>query len=462
MGWASRRLLELEERGFGDVEGSICLEHLGDMHLKQRLSSEVTERQCLFCGRETPDAEEAFAVFGEDVMQDFMETFRHRYDRASDAVPWDSEEGGYLRPTISTHDAAAELVVRAFNPDVEELALDWVANAIAENEWILSGDSDQFSYQWMNFAEAVKYVSRFILIDRSEPERAGHDTLDKPPTSEGGTASSGRSRQRIDVADFLSNVHRYLSDEGGLLRELPAGTSFFRGRLCRSANQEDVPTRAKGLGPAPPDKTSANRMSPPGISLFYASSDPETAVAEIAGHGVEPFAAVGRFTSSRKLTILDLTARPTMPSPFDIERRKEALMLGFLEQFVSAITWPVIPDERQHVEYVPTQVLTEYLRLVPDPPIDGIRLPSSHTGNATYVMFCGPEAFADLEAEGHPVERHEQHRLADNLRQIAFTLDPHDVTLHEVTRRYEIAPHPILSGGASFTRITRASNESIE
>lgn len=36
--------------------------------------------------------------------------------------------------------------------------------------------------------------------------------------------------------------------------------------------------------------------------------------------------------------------------------------LLFLREFVKSITLPVVHDGREHIEYVPTQVLTEYFR----------------------------------------------------------------------------------------------------
>lgn len=66
-------------------------------------------------------------------------------------------------------------------------------------------------------------------------------------------------------------------------------------------------------------------------------------------------------------------------------------MLMFLDGFVKNITHPVTPDGRQHVEYTPTQVLTEYLRWASPHPFDGIALPSAQAGEKTYVFFRGPE-----------------------------------------------------------------------
>jgi hypothetical protein len=59
----------------------------------------------------------------------------------------------------------------------------------------------------------------------------------------------------------------------------------------------------------------------------------------------------------------------------------------------------VIPDGRQHIEYTPTQVLTEYLRWMPENRIDGIALPSAQTGEKTHVLFFDSKAFADADRD---------------------------------------------------------------
>ena len=131
---------------------------------------------------------------------------------------------------------------------------------------------------------------------------------------------------------------------------------------------------------------------------MYASADPQTAIAEIAGHGVEPFAITGQFDSVRTLFILDLTKRPDLSkagSLFDSSCWDRLRMIMFFDGFVEHITRPVIPDGRQHIEYTPTQVVTEYLRWTSPHPLDGIALPSAQTGEKTYVFFCGTEGIVD-------------------------------------------------------------------
>jgi hypothetical protein len=105
----------------------------------------------------------------------------------------------------------------------------------------------------------------------------------------------------------------------------------------------------------------------------------------------------------------------------------------FLSSFVSYITAPVIPDDRQHVEYAPTQLLTEYLRWVPDPKLDGIALPSAQTGNRTYVLFFGR---SDCATHGDPASANGLNDPYDLGNGPTLVLDPEAVTTYRVERRY--------------------------
>ncbi|WP_166351030.1 RES family NAD+ phosphorylase [Phytoactinopolyspora limicola] len=222
-----------------------------------------------------------------------------------------------------------------------------------------------------------------------------------------------------------------------MLVEVSARTEFYSGRLMDRPGVLE-PT-VKELRPAPSRKASANRMSPAGISMFYASADPQTAIAEIAGHGPEPYAMIGRFLNTRPLRLLDLTRAPAMPGYFDVQRHGELRMAIFRRSFVAAITRPVIPDGRQHIEYTPTQVITEYLRLVPETIIDGIALPSAQTDEKTYVLFFNGEDCAAAEELNLDGTRPLSPQLASigSDEPPTFTLAHDDVQVWRVRRAYE-------------------------
>lgn len=92
------------------------------------------------------------------------------------------------------------------------------------------------------------------------------------------------------------------------------------------------------------------------------------------------------------LNVLDLFSIQRLRSFFVDLDRHSRLAIEFLEAFAEDLSRPIQRDERQHIEYVPTQVFTEYVRFemqTPDgEPFHGIKYRSSRNGQACYVLFA--------------------------------------------------------------------------
>ncbi|MBN9181034.1 MAG: RES family NAD+ phosphorylase, partial [Microbacterium sp.] len=171
---------------------------------------------------------------------------------------------------------------------------------------------------------------------------------------------------------------------------MPAGTLLFRARFQPAGK---VYRTAGELGPPPVDfATQTNRMSPPGIVMTYVSEDRATALAEtVNGRGTY---AIGEFLTERPALILDLSNLPPTPSifaeipdsyPYDPRPR-----IGFLQSVSREISRSIARDDRVHVEYVPTQVVTEYVRAVltiDGRNVDGIRYRSSRNWKKTAMVL---------------------------------------------------------------------------
>jgi hypothetical protein len=383
-----------------------------DAFLALRLEKGVTEHDCMVCGKTLPASTNApFAVPLEQLMDVLTETVHHFYADATSVLPWDSEDGSLVGPQMDTWEVVSDLADGAFedayNADIIELISSTIGYETSWTSWFADADTSGVEYAWNQFMQTAMHQSRMVV---------GLGSPADPPGQ---------------LAEFLNSVLLYVTSDLGLVKHVPAGTEFYRGRLCEDAT--DIRRHSHDLGPAPQEKAkAANRMSPAGVALFYASSDPQTALAEIAGHGVEPLAVIGKFTNVRELRILDLTISPRAISPFCLEKRDHARMGRFLSSFVSYITAPVIPDDRQHVEYAPTQLLTEYLRWVSEPKLDGIALPSAQTKNRTYVLFFGRSDCATLGDSAND----DVSDPFDLDAEPVLVLDPEAVTTYLVQRQY--------------------------
>jgi hypothetical protein len=137
-------------------------------------------------------------------------------------------------------------------------------------------------------------------------------------------------------------------------------------------------------------------MSPAGISMLYASEDPETALRETAD--VPGTYAVATFTTERDATVIDFSQLPDIPTLFeeipDSMEYDPRRLLIFLHTLRRDFSRPIVRDDRVHIEYVPTQVVTEYMRAMKtmeSESIDGVRYSSArHAGGASMVLFCDP------------------------------------------------------------------------
>ena len=148
-------------------------------------------------------------------------------------------------------------------------------------------------------------------------------------------------------------------------------------------------------------------MSPAGIAMFYAAADEDTAIAEVhdAAKCFWPttVASVGAFRPSRPLRVIDLTGQGAVPSLFNPAERHLREKVRMLNEFGEAIAQPVEKDALDHIEYAPTQVITEYFRYDftanGEGPTDGIMyLSSRNRRHVCYVLFLDSEHCIDSGA----------------------------------------------------------------
>lgn len=142
-------------------------------------------------------------------------------------------------------------------------------------------------------------------------------------------------------------------------------------------------------------------MSPKGIGAFYGASTLDGAVAEVAGYA-DPTAmlSVGQFELVVPIGVVDLREATRVPSLFDSELRELRAPIAFLKAFIEDISKPSQPTDRQDLDYIPTQVITEYLRYeLPARlgPIEGVVWRSSKDRTVDVcALFVANGEFADI------------------------------------------------------------------
>lgn len=400
MGYWKDRLIEADESGLDllAAEGKyVCVKCIEDESLRRTVADAVESNGCTFCGTEAKDP---IAAPLEILVEHINNGLLNHYEDPVDALPYESAEGGYQGTTWDTGDLADHIgLADYFNDDSGGLT-EAVCEALGDRTWceldpFALRQHESLSISWTRFCDFIKHQRRFFfLASNRKKDRTGDGLLD------------ARSILRA-IVDYCVRLD--------LVKTLSAGTRLYRVR------NQDGPRQLRSaldLGAPPRERaTQSNRMSPPGIPMTYLSEDALTALKETAPSrkhdGASHKYRIGEFELARNISVLDLTHIPPVPSIFDLERATERDAIIFLQSFAKDISRPIARDDRVHVEYVPTQVVTEYVRVSPAlraAGVEGIRYTSARRrGRASIVLFGGRELL-DLTAQQCTVLTPEEER----------------------------------------------------
>ena len=388
MSFSKRWYEELSGRGFGTAEAeSVCMQCVTGDALRTELCDDLDFYTCSFCGRSVDEAaEDPIAASFDSLMYAVMRGVHFLYVSFDESgAKWDEGDliGG---PLTDSYDVAYEVC----EGQVSDAVLDVVQRTIDPEQWAESHISESpldvaLRWGWEAFQRKVMHESRFVFLSRTE-ESSGHpDDF----TTEG---LLRRIEKIILVNDLLVTV--------------TAGQRYWRGRLVGSESQVSDYMSAASLGSPPANRASNSRMSPAGISVFYGSLDVETVVAEIGAHSTLKHAVVGQFETIRDLKFLNLVDLPVLPSIFaDATLPQTYFERKFLRTFAADIAKPIALDGREHIEYVPTQVLMEYLRYVPEFDVHGVLFKSAQNEGVNCIIFADASACVNAEPSDRPAWR---------------------------------------------------------
>jgi hypothetical protein len=371
-------------------EQFVCARCFDDYAIEEFVEAHAVRKQCSFCGRR--NLRKGIAASGREVLEFILRGINSEYDDLGNhSLPYDREEDRYMVPVYDIWDIVHEqLTDISSSPDV----LRWIVKSFSDLQWcerdplVLSPDEGLIS-GWNDFCDEVKHKTRYLFFEPL-PQRAA-DELPEP----------GDEPHYIRPSELLE-VMAALVKQADLIREIPAGTSIFRARPHGPGAQLTTPS---DLGPPSEDRAKAGRMNAAGIVVFYGALEETTAIAETAFR--KPSVSVGIFELIRSLRVLDLINLPPIPSVFDESKINLRLPLRFLHSFRRDISEPIEPDDRIHVEYTPTQAVSEFIKLRfkdrDGNPVDGVFYPSSRRSQGcNVVLFATRENVEDIPTDAYP------------------------------------------------------------
>lgn len=363
----------LEAEGWKTTPGQfVCADAFDDAALRELVRVSAISKRCSYTDT---TSKKPIAAPLDTVVEHIFACLVVRYEDATNGVGWDHgfDEGV---KTWDTEELIDETV--AFTDQAgEDLKRDIVA---ALPMWTWSHidpygprKQDVMRWSWDDFTRTVKHVRRYFFQQHLEPREWREEKVSPVEL----------------LKSVVANCRSY-----GLMKTLPPGQRFYR---CRPEKAGESWTLPEDLGPPPPEKASQSRMSPAGIPMFYGARDEKTAKAETLTN--EPGYAMAEFRTTRAIHVLDLTTIPFV-SIFDPKLGRLNDWCQFMRSFIADFQLPVAHDGAQHIEYVPTQIVTEYIRSARGKkkrPIDGVLYSSVKiAGTECVVLFADKSDVAPL------------------------------------------------------------------
>ena len=343
-----------------------CARCFSDSAIQEYVESHGTPADCDFC-----KTRNVHCAHVTDVGKFIMEGVEKKYEDPANSVFHDSSEGGY----DIEGDCLQDLLIweeQIFSDHIDDP--EPLFNVLINPDGTLyvrkdpygpesGGDDDIRS--WEAFRKLVKGNRRFAALHKYNEEK-----------EDGDPAVFLRNLVSTLARDFLTTISPKEKIYRG--RRLKAGTDFFH----------------KDLTSPPPNKSGNNRMSPKGVSFFYGAMDTGTCVAELRPSVGEQI-AVAEFELLRELTVIDLATAIPYHSIFDDEYKfhRDEFILPFVRRFADSISEPVQISDSD-LEYVPTQVFTEFLRFHPKHQFDGIQYKSSLRSDGINIVLFKEEGIS--------------------------------------------------------------------
>ena len=359
----------------------LCHRCVGEKVLKGKIKTMGRMAICSFCRKHltTISLDQAADIFDKVFEQNFVRTedeptgmeytmskeSDYQWERSGDDIVKLLQQVGHIEPEVAE---SIRQLLEDKHFDFDEAAMGEEGDFAPDSRYTdRKVESEEFHSEWRSFEENLKTKSRYFS-----------------------------KRATLTLLTLFNGIHRSTT-VGNRPVILTAGpgtsiTSLFRARvfqdgekLVRALERPDLE-----IGPPPPAAAVAGRMNARGISTFYGATDREVALSE-----VRPFVGsrvvTAKFDLLRPISLLDLEALSEVSasgSLFDDNHRYQMAKANFLQSLSQKMTAPVLPDA-EIFEYLPTQVIAEYLAAQVKPELDGILYPSaqSKNGKNNVVLF---------------------------------------------------------------------------
>lgn len=329
-----------------DIGTVVCQDHFKDDFLNNHIKKDGKKGVCSYCDKKTIviELESVLEVIANGIDCVYEDPANSRYLNKDSIYGFD---GNIMSFSELWWDDPFDLQIK--NEDL----FDDVYNQLETDQLYCKrdefGSHEDFLHDlWSHFKSVLKHRARFAFHFS--------DIFKKWNLS--------------NPADILHQVE-YSILRNNMISELPEGSKLYRTRQHKCKGEIQKVEQMASL-PNFLNRT-AGRMNAAGISLFYCSQNKKLTIDEVVSkrRSSKPYYTTSISFNKEQLRLVDFTKLPPVPSIFDTEKNHFRDIILFLKTFMTEISQPVKVKD-SILEYLPTQVVTEYLRYNTELNVQGI------------------------------------------------------------------------------------------
>ncbi|MDV7419099.1 RES domain-containing protein [Acinetobacter baumannii] len=366
MGYFSDKAIEQnEDFNLSGLNKTICYECVKDKYLAKVILENSVSKKCSYCDKKFRSKKAATYNF---IMNKIYQTIFNYYGNADNLnIPFD--EGEWVVGSTSIEDVLFEINPGwddNFSIDLANSADPWLYLVKhSKGDWLEIPESETLLYSWDSFKNQILYKTRYLFLNEPNDDFADN--------------------QIIPVSSMLNALEK-LCIELNLIKTVKKNSFFYR---VRSHSKEESFSEFDHMGVAPLRIATAGRMNPAGIPYFYIADSSLTAKLEVIKD--QEHWSCAKFKLKKDIEVIDFSYLPEIPSIFEIEKYENRQKIIFLHDLVEDMSKPVGPDEKDHIDYIPTQVVSEFFRYRFKPIVKGIKYKSVKNPKGLNIAFFESE-----------------------------------------------------------------------
>jgi hypothetical protein len=334
MGGQKKYYFEGQERGYFYIEDKfICRNCLTVDDFNDLFSSVNTTESCSYCEKGKTTIQVAHI---QDRIYAAISPYFYSFDSIGMSI--DDAESYLVGAVCSFEEVLYELPSFTNSEDfLSDLIKQNAIDQFFRNDAMYLSQSDVFTGSYNYFKSTILHSDRYFFEEKSNEYEP----------------------QFLSIKSLLQKIYGLLIASNKII-DLPIDSNIFRGRISKNKLYNFAE-----LGPPPLNRAIySNRFSPAGISTFYGSLEKATCTQELKPKfSILKWISIGKFITQKNIRLFDFSTEVSIPAFFS-EETNERETLQFFNHIVEDFSKPISKDHKEHLDYLHTQVVAEFLKQV--------------------------------------------------------------------------------------------------